>query len=639
MRPRLNVLALAFCTFFVLSCLALVACGGSNSGGSGGGGATPTITSVSVSCVAQSVSVQQTNQCTANVQGTGGYSKAVNWAVNGASGGNSTVGTITASGLYTAPAGVPSPAAVTIAATSVEDSTKNGSAPVSVKLLIGVSPNTASVQVFHNQQFTATVSGVSSTGVIWSVNGTSGGNLTVGQIDSTGFYLAPNAVPSSSTITITATSQADTTQSASSALTILPGTNPPVILSATPAADQAGVALDSAIEIQFSDTLDPSTVNSSTFTLSSGSKTLPSSVSYDPAKNIVTIAPGGVFAPGAQYIVTVSNLVANPAGTPLAASSQWLFTTQPVSAANGVVSAPTGTVPATLTVVSYGGQESTPDSSGNFAASLTPMGTNLVAAMVPGKSFGWLAIAGDQSQGSNAAAAQRLVRALAAQTLVPGRPSVHVTRYQVTASPHAASAPASVAVDSQTTAESLLFISPYLYHSNLDRSSAIRAAIAADPNTALLATALEAASNDSDPLANAAVRTALITAIKSVLATLSSSASLQPASQIAHPQIKLTSEYARPASTSTANTSLLATPNQCGSTSGSGNLPCLDLDYISTTASVDSNAQNQYKITVDNQSCGVQHPGLAGWGCSADWIILVAPITHPPSSGVFSILP
>jgi predicted DsbA family dithiol-disulfide isomerase len=57
---------------------------------------------------------------------------AVTWYVNGIAGGNATVGTISSSGVYTAPATVPSPAIVTVTAVSMADSTRSGSAQVTV---------------------------------------------------------------------------------------------------------------------------------------------------------------------------------------------------------------------------------------------------------------------------------------------------------------------------------------------------------------------------------------------------------------------------------------------------------------------------------------------------------------------------
>lgn len=57
---------------------------------------------------------------------------AVTWQVNGVTGGNSSVGTISSSGVYTAPARVPSPAAVTVSAVSEADSSVSDSATVTI---------------------------------------------------------------------------------------------------------------------------------------------------------------------------------------------------------------------------------------------------------------------------------------------------------------------------------------------------------------------------------------------------------------------------------------------------------------------------------------------------------------------------
>ncbi|MGH9537187.1 MAG: DUF1800 family protein [Terriglobales bacterium] len=64
----------------------------------------------------------------AAVTGSNGTT-AVNWSVNGVAGGNATVGKITASGVYTAPLAMPSPASIQITATSQVDATatSNGS--------------------------------------------------------------------------------------------------------------------------------------------------------------------------------------------------------------------------------------------------------------------------------------------------------------------------------------------------------------------------------------------------------------------------------------------------------------------------------------------------------------------------------
>ncbi len=121
----------------LVGCITIAGCGGG--GGNSGGGTqppSPTITSVSVTCAASSVATGKTLQCTPTVAGTGSYSSAVTWAVNGTSGGSATYGSISASGLYQAPTAAPSAYIVTLSAMSSADSTKSGSATVLIEGII-----------------------------------------------------------------------------------------------------------------------------------------------------------------------------------------------------------------------------------------------------------------------------------------------------------------------------------------------------------------------------------------------------------------------------------------------------------------------------------------------------------------------
>ena len=106
-----------------------------------------TITSVSVTPTTAGLVTQATQQYSATVQGTGAFSSAVSWSVNGVAGGNTTVGTISSTGLYQAPNVPPSPNTVTIAATSTQDSSKSGTAAAAVAnpapALAGLSPGSS----------------------------------------------------------------------------------------------------------------------------------------------------------------------------------------------------------------------------------------------------------------------------------------------------------------------------------------------------------------------------------------------------------------------------------------------------------------------------------------------------------------
>jgi hypothetical protein len=122
-RRRYQVLGVAL---LLLLTGILLACGG------GGGGSPPPPTArVTVSPPSASLFPGQTKQFTASVSGL--TNTAVTWNVNGMPGGDATHGTIDpTTGLYAAPASVPSPANVTVGAVSQADSSKSGSAAVTV---------------------------------------------------------------------------------------------------------------------------------------------------------------------------------------------------------------------------------------------------------------------------------------------------------------------------------------------------------------------------------------------------------------------------------------------------------------------------------------------------------------------------
>lgn len=202
------------------------------SSGCGGGSTAPpsTVITLTVSAPQSTVAVSKTLTFTATVTGT--TNTTVTWSVSG----GASNGTISSAGVYTAPATVPNPAKVTVIATSQADPTKSGSATVTVVssatgIVVSVQPVTASVSDFRTQQFTAAVNGTTNTAVTWQVNGATGGSQKFGFISSTGLFVAPSAVPTKSdsqgntittTLQITAVSQADATASGTSTVTIVP---------------------------------------------------------------------------------------------------------------------------------------------------------------------------------------------------------------------------------------------------------------------------------------------------------------------------------------------------------------------------------------------------------------------------------
>src|ERR1700733_7879859 len=185
--------------------LSLAACGG----GSGSSQITPpssSISSVSAVCTPSAVAAKATSQCSAVVQGTGRFSSAVTWSANG--------GTISSGGLFTAPT---SPGSVTVTATSTQDTTKSGTASVTVQSLpptitsVAVACNPSTIGANATSQCSATVQGTGSYsfGVTWSAS--------AGSVNTNGLFTAP-ASPGS--VTVTATSTQDTSQSGAATVTV-----------------------------------------------------------------------------------------------------------------------------------------------------------------------------------------------------------------------------------------------------------------------------------------------------------------------------------------------------------------------------------------------------------------------------------
>lgn len=186
---------------------------------------------ITISPANPTAKLHQTVQFTAVVSNAS--NTAVTWSVNGTVGGDTTVGTIDPNGLYTAPASYPGVGQITITATSVADPSQSASTSLTLDagVQVTVNPNAISMDLGTSQTFTASITGNTNATVNWSVNGVAGGNATVGIIDASGKYTAPSSMPPKSTVTITATSQADPTASGSAQVTL---TVPPGSFSLSP---------------------------------------------------------------------------------------------------------------------------------------------------------------------------------------------------------------------------------------------------------------------------------------------------------------------------------------------------------------------------------------------------------------------
>jgi hypothetical protein len=149
--------------------------------------------------------------------------QTVTWAVVGGAN-NGTINSST--GLYTAPANVPSPATITVTATPQANMSVAGQGSVTVVVIIFVSPPAASLAPLGTQPFSASVQGSTNQAVNWAVNGIAGGNPSVGTISASGVFQAPESVPVSAgratTVTVSATPQVSSSISASATVTVVP---------------------------------------------------------------------------------------------------------------------------------------------------------------------------------------------------------------------------------------------------------------------------------------------------------------------------------------------------------------------------------------------------------------------------------
>lgn len=177
-------------------------------------GTSPAVTAAAVSVSihgSATVTLGSTAQYAAAVSGS--QNQAVNWTVNQASGGNAQFGTISSTGLYSAPPTMPTSGSISIAAVSVAD--PGASSSISVALQAPANSATgvtvtgpATVNIGTTAQYAAVVAGTQNQSVTWAVNNIAGGNALVGAIAASGLYTAPAILPATNAIVITATSQA-----------------------------------------------------------------------------------------------------------------------------------------------------------------------------------------------------------------------------------------------------------------------------------------------------------------------------------------------------------------------------------------------------------------------------------------------
>ncbi len=195
------------------------------------------------------------------------------------------------------------------------------------------------------QLFVATVSGMSNTGVSWSVNGIPGGNDTVGTIIGNGNYSAPLGLPTPNNITVTATSIADSTQSGNAAITlqnpapVLTSVNPPSVTVAAFTLTLTGTGFVNGAVVNFGSTALATTFVSSTELTAIGTAT--ASQAGNVPVTVTNPNPGSATSNSIPVLVSVPNsnikVTVSPTSVALVTDGTQLFTATVVGTTNTAV--------------------------------------------------------------------------------------------------------------------------------------------------------------------------------------------------------------------------------------------------------------------------------------------------------------
>src|SRR3990167_8618830 len=104
-----------------------------------------------------------------------------------------------------------------------------------------------------------------------------------------------------------------------------PDVTPPAVSATSPAGNETGVAINSAINATFSEVMDANTITTATFTLSDGANAVTGTVNY--TGTTATFTPSSTLLYDTLYTATITTGVKDSAGNAMAANYIWSFTT------------------------------------------------------------------------------------------------------------------------------------------------------------------------------------------------------------------------------------------------------------------------------------------------------------------------
>jgi O-glycosyl hydrolase len=199
----------------------------------------------------------------------------------------------------------------------------------------GVAVNSTLTATFSEMMDAATISATTFT--LSGPSGTVAGTVTYSAASNTATF-TPSASLSFSAqytaiITTGAMSSSGAALTANYNWSFTTAAQAPAVSAVSPASGATGVNITTALTATFSEAMNSSTINGSSFTLTpQGGNAIAATVAYSSNGNVATLTPSSVLAYNTQYTATITTGVQSLVGTALAANYSWSFTTAEASA-------------------------------------------------------------------------------------------------------------------------------------------------------------------------------------------------------------------------------------------------------------------------------------------------------------------
>jgi hypothetical protein len=158
------------------------------------------------------------------------------------------------------------------------------------------------------------------------------GTLSYNAVTNTATFTPLNNLASNTTFTVTittgATDLAGNPLASNFVSTFTTVDVAPTVTSTNPANLQTNVPINDTVAATFSEAMDPTTITSTTFTVTGpGNTPVTGTVTYDAPSDTATFTPSSNLAPSTTFTATITTGAKDIAGTPLATNYVWTFTT------------------------------------------------------------------------------------------------------------------------------------------------------------------------------------------------------------------------------------------------------------------------------------------------------------------------